>query len=120
MKVAVTSQTKSIDSIIDERFGRCNFFIIVEPDSMEYEVLPNEAIASSSGAGIKAAQELINKKVDAVITGNIGPNAFDILKQAGIKIFRAFGNVKEAIEKFKEKKLEEIRMANVGKHGGMI
>lgn len=119
MKVAITSQTKGIDSTIDERFGRCNFFIIVEPESMKCEIISNEANASAGGAGIKAAQELINKKVDAVITGNIGPNAFDMLRQVGIKIFRASGSIKEAIGKFRGGKLEEISVASVSKHGGM-
>ena len=86
---------------------------------MEHKVMSNEAITSSSGAGVKAAQKLINEKVDAVITGNIGPNAFDILRQAGIKIFKASGSIEEVIKKFKEEKLEEINMANVGKRGGM-
>jgi len=119
MKVAVTSSTKSIDSAIDERFARCNFFVIIDTDSMEYEFFSNEAITSSSGAGVKAAQELIDKKVEAVITGNIGPNAFDVLNKAGIKIFKASGSIKEAIENFKEGKLKEMDMANVGRHGGM-
>ena len=119
MKVAITSSTKSIDSTIDERFARCNFFVIIDTDSMEYEFFSNEAIASSSGAGVKAAQELINRGVDAVITGNIGPNAFDVLNKAGIKIFKASGSIREAIENFKEGNLKEMDMANVGRHGGM-
>ena len=120
VKIAVTSQGKGIDSIIDERFGRCNFFIIIETNSMEYEYYSNKAIVSSSGAGIKAAQGLIDKNVEVLITGNIGPNAFDILNEAGIKVFYSSGNVRDTIEKFKEEKLEEIREANVGKHFGGI
>ncbi len=120
MKIAVTSQGESIDSAIDERFGRCNFFVIIDPNNMEHEILPNEAIASSGGAGIRAVQALVNKNVEALITGNIGPNAFDVLRQAGVKVFRSSGNVRDTVEKFKEGKLEEIKEANVGKHFGGI
>lgn len=120
MKIAITSQGKGIDSSIDERFGRCNFFVIINTRNMEHETLPNEGIASLGGAGIKAAQALINKNVETVITGNIGPNAFGVLHQAGIKVFRSSGNIRETIEKFKMEKLEEIKEANVGKHFGGI
>ena len=120
MKIAITAQGKGIDAAVDERFGRCNFFIIINPNNMEHETLSNEAIASSGGAGIKAAQAMINKNVEALITGNIGPNAFDVLHQAGIKVFRSSGTVRDTVEKFKAKGLEEIKEANVGKHFGGI
>lgn len=120
MKIAVTSQGRTLDAAVDERFGRCNFFIIIDPANMDYEIISNEAIASSGGAGIRAAQALIHTNVEVIITGNIGPNAFGVLHQAGIRVFRSSGTIRDTVEKFKEEKLEEIREANVGKHFGGV
>ena len=115
MKIAITSQGKGIDAAVDERFGRCNFFVIINPNNMEHETLSNEAIASSGGAGIKAAQVLINKNVEALITGNIGPNAFNVLSGTGIKIITSVsGNVKEAVEKYLKGELKETDQPRPG------
>ena len=87
MKVGITSNGENLDSDIDQRFGRCKYFIIVDTETMDFEALSNENMMASGGAGIQAAQTIANKGVEAVITGNIGPNAFQTLAAAGIKIY---------------------------------
>ena len=120
MKIAVTSQSEKIDSEIDPRFGRCSYFLIIDLETMNYDSISNESAMASGGAGIQAAQRIAKEGVKAVITGNIGPNAFQTLNAAGIKAFTgAYGTIKEVIEKYKKGELTETESANVGSHSGM-
>lgn len=106
MKICVTAYSNDYDSQIDPRFGRCSFFVFVDPDSMRIEITPNMASGASGGAGIQAAQVLVNKNVDVLITGNVGPKAFGALSSSGIKIITgAQGSVRVAIEKYKKGEL---------------
>lgn len=120
MKVAVSSSGKNLDSQIDPRFGRCAYFMIVETDDMNFEVFDNENIALSGGAGIQSAQFVASKGIQAVITGNCGPNAVRTLSAAGIKLFvDQSGTVKEAIERYKNRELRSTVEPSVSDHYGM-
>jgi len=120
MRVCVSAAADSLDAPIDPRFGRCPYFIIVDLETMRFEAIPNVASRAMSGAGIQAAQIVASKGVKVVITGNVGPNAFQALSAAGIKIVTgAYGTVREAIEKYKRGELREIRSPTVGGHFGM-
>ena len=120
MKIVITSTGENLDSEVDRRFGRCKYFLLVETDSMEFESISNESVMASGGAGIKAAQTIANTGAKAVVTGNVGPNAFQTLTAAGLKIFTgASGTVKESIEKYKNGQLNETSSANVDSHSGM-
>jgi len=120
MKIGITSTGENLDANVDQRFGRCKYFLIVDTDSMEFEVLSNENAMASGGAGIQTAQTIANKGVKSIVTGNVGPNAFQTLSAAGIKVFTgASGTIKESIEKFKKGELKETEAPNVGSHSGM-
>ena len=120
MKIGITSTGENLDAEMDQRFGRCRYFIIVDTESMEFETLSNENAMASGGAGIQAAQTIANKGVEAVITGNVGPNAFQTLSAAGITVFTgATGTIKEIIEKYKKGELNKTESASVGSHFGM-
>lgn len=120
MKICISAASGSLDAPIDPRFGRCVYFVIVDPDTMKYEAIPNEAMGAMGGAGIQAAQSAASKGVSAVITGQVGPNAFQVLSAAGIKIFTgAYGTVRSAIEMYKKGQLQESSGASVGAHFGM-
>ena len=109
MKIAVSATDDSLDARIDPRFGRCEYFVIVDTETMNFEALPNTSRIALSGAGIQAAQAIANKGVQAVLTGNVGPNAFQALSSAGIDIITGvFGTVREAVEKFKSGQLQKI------------
>jgi predicted Fe-Mo cluster-binding NifX family protein len=120
MKICVTSEGSSLDSKVDPRFGRCQHFIIVDTDTLEFEEIENPNIESMGGAGIQSAQLVASKKIKAVLTGNVGPNAFQTLQAAGIEIFTgASGTVKEAIEKYKKGEFKAVSGPSVGSHAGM-
>ncbi len=120
MKIAVTASGKSLDSQIDQRFGRCAFFIIVETDSMQFEDFSNEQAAMVGGAGIQSAQFLASQGVQAVLTGRCGPNAVGTLSAAGIDLFLdQTGTVREAVSRFKNQALQSSTAANVESHHGL-
>lgn len=88
MKVCISSSGNSLDSKMDPRFGRAAYFVIADTDTMEPEIIENSAAASGGGAGITSGQLMVDKGVTAVITGNVGPNAMNVLKAANIEIYR--------------------------------
>ena len=120
MKICVTSQGKDIDSTIDSRFGRCQYFLIIDSETMKVTVLQNESQMASGGAGIQAAQTVAKTDVKTVATGNIGPNAFKILQAADIKVITGVeGKIKDIIEKIVNDELKETHEPNVSNHFGM-
>jgi len=120
MKVCVSSTGKKLDAVVDQRFGRCQYFLVVDTETMKVKSISNEGTLSSGGAGIQAAQIVTKEGVDSVITGNIGPNAFQILQAAGIKVYTGVeGTIKDAIENYKKGKLRETGVANVESHSGI-
>jgi len=120
MKICVTSEGKGLDSKVDPRFGRCQYFIIADTDNLGFEAIENPNIESMGGAGIQSAQLVSSKQVKAVITGNVGPNAFQTLQAAGVEIFTgASGIVGEAIEKFKKGEFKAVSGPSVASHSGM-
>jgi predicted Fe-Mo cluster-binding NifX family protein len=101
MKICITSQNGSLDGEIDSRFGRAAYFLIVNTDNLEYESIQNPYAQAGGGAGIQAAQFIVNKQAEAVITGNIGPNAFQVLKESGISVVTGVsGIVKNSVERY--------------------
>lgn len=98
MKVAVSATEDNLDAQIDPRFGRCPFFILVDTESLKFEVMQNISANASAGAGVQAAQTVTEQGVEVVITGSVGPNASQILSASGIKVITgAEGVVRDAI-----------------------
>jgi predicted Fe-Mo cluster-binding NifX family protein len=119
MKIAFTSSGKDLDANLDERFGRCPYFLIVNPDTEDYEVVENKN-QSASGAGVQVAQILVDSGVQVVVTGNVGPNAIKVLQVAGVEIYAAgTGTVRRALINFKQNRLEVISEATVRSHSGV-
>jgi predicted Fe-Mo cluster-binding NifX family protein len=120
MRICVSASANSLDASVDPRFGRCPYFIIVDSETMQFEAVPNPASGAMGGAGIQAAQIIASKGAKAVITGNVGPNAFQALSAAGIKIITgAYGTVREVVEKYRRGELKETSSPTVGGHFGM-
>jgi predicted Fe-Mo cluster-binding NifX family protein len=119
MKIAVSATGKDLHCEIDPRFGRCQYFIFIDPETMEFEVIENEGLMASGGAGVQAAQSIVQKGANAVITGNLGPNAASALSASGIKVYLApGGTVKDVIEGYKAGSLREAGGATVAPHFG--
>ena len=118
MKIAITSQGKELSSEIDLRFGRAKWLIVVDTESGDFQAKDNSVnLNAAQGAGIQTGRNVANLSVDAVITGNVGPNAFKTLNAADIKIFLAEKQtIAEAIDSFKADKLKEVDQANVEGH----
>ena len=104
MKIAVTSQGKTLDSELDPRFGRAAYILIVDTETLEFEVFDNDTNKNAfKGAGIQAAALISDKDAEVLLTGFCGPNAFQTLDAAGIKVVNdQSGRVIDVIQKFKQ------------------
>lgn len=119
MKIAISATGPSIDAEVDPRFGRCQYFVIVDPDTMQFESIENSSASASGGAGISAAQMIAGKGVEAVLTGNCGPNAYQVLSPAGIKVVTGVtGTVRDSVQSYKSGQLEGGTQPNVPGHFG--
>ena len=120
MKIAISSIGPSVDDEVDSRFGRCQHFIIVDIDTDTVEVLNNSNIAAAGGAGISAAQQIAKQDIEAILTGNCGPNAYKVFEAAGIKVITGVsGKVKDAMKKYQLGAYSESKFANVDNHHGL-
>jgi len=119
LKVAVSATEPILDAAVDPRFGRCAYFVIVDTETMQYEAIPNTSQSAPHGAGIQSAQIIANKGAKVVLTGNVGPNAYQSLTAAGIQIVTgATGTVRETIMRYKKGDLKETSSPTVGGHFG--
>ena len=119
MRICITSTGDNLDSTVDPRFGRCAYFVIVDPETLEFKAIPNPSVEAPGGAGIQSAQLVANEGAETVITGNVGPNAFQTLSSLNIKVFTgATGTIKEVIQNYKEGKYKEMSGPSVPGHFG--
>jgi len=120
MKIAVTSTGTTLDDMMEARFGRCPYFLIIDLETMEFEALENPNIALGGGAGIQSAQLMADKGVSTVLTGNCGPNAFQTFGAANIQVITGVsGRVRQAVEQYKSGALSNTTTPNVQSHFGM-
>lgn len=118
MKIAITSQGQDLNASIDPRFGRAQFILIVEADTLEFEVIDNSVnVNAFKGAGIKAASTVADSGADVLLTGYCGPNAFKTLTAAGLKVVNDIsGTVGSVVKKFSEGEYAYSEAANVDGH----
>jgi len=108
MKIAISVVEPSLDSDIYPRFGRSRYFIVVDPETMQYESVTNPNIEAPSGAGISTAELVFKKGASAVITGSIGPKAHQALAAAGVRMLTGVGgSVRDAISDFRAGRLQD-------------
>lgn len=118
MKICITSQGQKLNSLVDPRFGRAKFFVVLDTETDEYTSMDNsQNLNAAQGAGIQAAKNAIDLDVTAVVTGNIGPKAFATLNAGDVEAYTgASGTVSDALEQFKAGKLQQADGANVKAH----
>lgn len=120
MKICVSASSNSMDANVDPRFGRCPYFVVVDSETLKFDIISNDSANAAHGAGIQAAQTVVNSGAKVVITGNVGPNAFKVLTATDIKVLTGVsGSINQAIKKFKNGELQETTNPTVGGHFGM-
>jgi predicted Fe-Mo cluster-binding NifX family protein len=120
MKVVVTASGTHLDAPISPIFGRCRIYLFVDTETLAYEAVENPASSASAGAGIQAAQFVVEHGARALLTGNIGPNAANALQAADVPVYQIFeGTVQHAVDMFRQGRLNTIGGANVPSHSGM-
>ena len=101
MKIAVSSTGKTLDSAVEARFGRCPFFLIVNPATLEFEAVANPNTEAKGGVGVQSAQLVAAKGVSVVLTGNCGPNAVKVFEHGGVHIVTGVsGTVLEVVQQY--------------------
>ena len=120
MKICVPSTGEASDSNVDPRFGRCNYFVIIDSETMDSNAFQNPALSATGGAGIQAAQEIVSQNVNVLLTSNIGPNAHQVLSAAGVDVFELKGStVNEAVKMYNSGELTKLSEPNAQSHAGM-
>ena len=120
MRIAISATGSTLDAEVDPRFGRCQYFIIVDPETMEFEAIENTSAMAAGGAGISTGQMIAGKGVEAVLTGNCGPNAYQVLSAARLQVITGVsGKVRDAIQAYKSGKFQASAQPNVPDHFGM-
>lgn len=119
MKLAISTSGEDLSSQVEPRFGRCPNFLIVDTETMAFEVVPNKARGTAHGAGVGAARIVVSRGVDAVLTGNVGPNAYSALTASNVKVFtRVSGTIKEALIRLFKDELKPASRPSVDGHFG--
>ncbi|MBN1486207.1 MAG: NifB/NifX family molybdenum-iron cluster-binding protein [Anaerolineae bacterium] len=120
MKIVISASAPMLDAPVDPRFGRCSYYLFVDTDTGRFEVQENTAALSGGGAGIQAAQTIVNAGAAAVVTGNVGPNAYQVLNAANIPIYLVAGvSIREAVNAYKMGQLPQASDATNSAHSGM-
>ena len=113
MKIVFTTSGTDINAPLDSRFGRSPRFLVYDMDNATFEVVDNQHLSASHGAGIQAAQTVVDTGAEAVITGHCGPKAFRVLQAGGIEIFHTDATtVAEALAAYREGRLNSASTAN--------
>jgi len=120
MKIAITASEPQFEAKLEPRFGRCAYFMIVDTETQDWKPMQNPAAEAMGGAGPQAAQFLVDQDVKAVISGDIGPNAYTALEAAGIDMYRAqVEQISTLLEKFLTNQLEQVSgPTSPQRHGG--
>ncbi|BBO67643.1 hypothetical protein DSCA_15730 [Desulfosarcina alkanivorans] len=119
MKVVISATGRDLTSTVDERFGRCRYFLIVETDDMSFEVVDNDNADLSTSAGIQSASYVASTGAEAVITGNCGPKAMQVFAETNIRIILGQqGTIRDVLQKFKDGDLTPSTRENVPEKSG--
>jgi len=122
MRLVIPANGADLDAPTSPIFGRCQIFIFVDSETLDFEALPNPALDAPGGAGVQAAQAVLQRGVGAVIAPNLGPNAFRVIQAAGIPVYRMEGTTtREVVAAFNAGQLSRLETPgadHVGIGGG--
>ena len=118
MRIALSAAGSKKEDLLDRRFGRCEYFQIYDTVTKEFRSISNQGALSGGGAGIAAANQILEEQADVIITGSLGPNAYEIINKAEIGTFCYEAiPVYQAIERFLRNELMNISTAGIAHHG---
>jgi predicted Fe-Mo cluster-binding NifX family protein len=119
VKVAVSAAGRTLEAPLDQHFGRCSTFMVVETDNVSFEAIDNDSSSLGGGAGIRTAQRIANHGVRAVLTGSCGPNSYQTLGAAGIDVIvGCSGTVADVLARFEAGELRPAAAPNAASHSG--
>jgi predicted Fe-Mo cluster-binding NifX family protein len=120
VKIAISAKEGDIESQTSPVFGRCQAFVVVDSETLSFEAFDNPCLSARGGAGVQAAQFVLDHGAQAVIAGNVGPNAFAVLDAAEVPVYRFDnGSVRRAVEAYVAGELIAQGGATVPDHTGM-
>ena len=120
MKIVVSAYGAGLDGVASPVFGRCPAYVFVDTETMDFEAVDNPAMNAAGGAGIQAAQFVVDRGAQAVISGRVGPNALDVLQAADVPVYPfGSGTVWQAVEALKTGQLPSTETATAEAHAGM-
>ena len=120
MKICITSQGENLESEVDPRFGRCAYFVFVDSETLAFESIKNDQAQAMGGAGVQAGKIVVEKEVNTLLTGNVGPNAYQTLNTGGINVITGVtGTVKDTVDRFNRGEFQTTDKPNVESHFGM-
>ncbi len=109
MQIVIPANGADLDAPASPVFGRCQTFIFVDPETLAFTVLPNPALDAPGGAGVQAAQTVVQRGVAAVIAPSLGPNAFRVIQAAGIPVYQQQGaTVRDVLNAFNTGQLPRL------------
>jgi len=119
MKILITTTGDDLQSEVDPRFGRCQYLLLVDTDSMDFQAFPNPYLNEGRGVGVLAAQFVLQQGVKTLLTGACGPNAYAVLSAGGVGVITGVsGIVSEVIERFKAGEFRVDDKPSVQSHWG--
>ena len=119
MRIAIPTDGNQMETTVCPSFGRTPFYALYDTETKTFEFMDNSAASSTGGAGIKAAQSLVDAGVEVLLTPRCGENAADVLKAAGVKMFKTSGtSVSENLKAYEENRLEPLSEIHPGFHHG--
>lgn len=118
MKLAITTTGQTLEAPTDRRFGRASAFGLYDLDTETYTVIDNQQnVQAAQGAGIQAAQQVVNSGAQALVTGHCGPKAFRVLSAANVTVYNCQAEtVAGAIEQFRAGQLQPAKAPDVEGH----
>jgi predicted Fe-Mo cluster-binding NifX family protein len=120
MRIAVTANGVDLDAPASLVFGRCSTYIMVDTETMQYEAVANPAVSAGGGAGVQAAQFVVESGAQAVVTANVGPNAYDVFRASRVPVYLfKGGTVHQAVVAFRRGELPSTEDATVSAHTGV-
>lgn len=118
MKIAIPVEDQVMEASVSQSFGRAPYYLIYDTETKGRKFIDNSAIVSQGGAGIKAAQTIVDSGISALLTPLCGENAAKVLNTANIILYKTIdASVQNNIEAFNSGTLPLLDDIHPGFHG---